>query len=144
MESIKIRRAIQSCIWVFTVSMVVIFPSASYGTLDFPDAMESDPAALGWMQGFPPPPDKRIMQPESDYFSFPKLRWTVCHIRELLPTKQVSRGIGPPVPLKYAIDRGIDTVHFTPLGGGEPMTWRESLSSNYTDGMLFLHKDRVV
>ena len=144
MESIKIRRAIQSCIWVFTVSMVVIFPSASYGTLDFPDAMESDPAALGWMQGFPPPPDKRIMQPESDYFSFPKLRWTVCHIRELLPTKQVSRGIGPPVPLKYAIDRGIDTVHFTPLGGGEPMTWRESLSTNYTDGMLILHKDRVV
>mgnify|MGYP001812956730 FL=1 len=124
--------------------MVVIFPSASYGTLDFPDAMESDPAALGWMQGFPPPPDKRIMQPESDYFSFPKLRWTVCHIRELLPTKQVSRGIGPPVPLKYAIDRGIDTVHFTPLGGGEPMTWRESLSTNYTDGMLILHKDRVV
>ncbi len=66
-------------------------------------AEESDPAALGWMKGFPPPAAKLIMQPESDLFSFPKLRWTVCHIRELMPTKQVSRGVGPPTPLKHAI-----------------------------------------
>ena len=49
-------------------------------------AEDSDPVRLGWMVGFPPPPDKLIMQPESDFFSFPKLRWTVCHIRELMPT----------------------------------------------------------
>jgi hypothetical protein len=42
-------------------------------------AEESDPKKLGWMMGFPPPSDKLIMQPESDFFSFPKLRWTVCH-----------------------------------------------------------------
>ena len=54
-------------------------------------AEESDPGTLGWMQGFPPASDKLIMQPQSDYFSFPKLRWTVCHFRELLPTEQVSR-----------------------------------------------------
>ena len=73
-------------------------------------AEESDPGELGWMTGFPPPPERLIMQPESDYFSFPKLRWTVCHIRELMPTKQVNRGVGPPVPLDYAIDDGIDAV----------------------------------
>jgi CubicO group peptidase (beta-lactamase class C family) len=99
---------------------------------------------LGWMQGFPPPPDKLIMQPSSDYFSFPKLRWTVCHIRELLPTEQVSRGIGAPLPLEYAIDDGIDAASFTPLGGAKPMTWRESLSANYTDGILILHEGKVV
>jgi hypothetical protein len=95
------------------------------------------------MEGFPPTPEKLIMQPESDFFSFPKLRWTVCHIRELMPTKQVSKGISSPVPLKYAID-DIDAVTFTPLGGGKPMTWKESLSANYTDGILILHKGRVV
>lgn len=104
----------------------------------------SDVVKQGWMQGFPPPPEKLIMQPESDFFSFPKLRWTVCHIRELLPTKQVSRGLGPPIPLAYAIDGGIDAVTFTPMGGGKSMTWKESLSANYTDGMLILHKGRVV
>jgi hypothetical protein len=107
-------------------------------------AEDSDPRKLGWMTGFPPPHEKLIIQPESDYFSFPKLRWTVCHIRELLPTKQVSRGIGPPIPLTYAIDDGIDAVRFTPLNSDEQMTWKESLSANYTDGILILHKGRVV
>ena len=107
-------------------------------------AEESDPNQLGWMTGFPPPPEKLIMQPESDFFSFPKLRWTVCHIRELMPTKQVSRGISPPIPLEYAIDKNIDDVSFTPLGGGKPMTWEKSLSTNYTDGILIIHKGKVV
>ncbi|MEZ5542185.1 MAG: serine hydrolase [Pseudomonadota bacterium] len=107
-------------------------------------AEESDPRLLKWMLGFPPPPGKLIMQPESDFFSFPKLRWTVCHIRELMPTKQVGRGIGPPAALEYALDAGIDAVSFTPLGGGRPMTWKESLSANYSDGILVLHKGRVV
>ncbi len=105
---------------------------------------ESDPIKLGWMTGFPPPPGKLIMQPESDFFSFPKLRWTVCHIRELMPTKQVSRGIGPPIPLKYAIDDNIDDVRFKPLWGADPMTWRKSLSENYTDGILIVHEGKVV
>jgi CubicO group peptidase (beta-lactamase class C family) len=107
-------------------------------------AEESSPNQLGWMTGFPPPSDKLIMQPESDFFSFPKLRWTVCHIRELMPTKQVSRGIGDPIPLQYAIDKNIDGVSFTPLGGGKPMTWEMSLSADYTDGILIIHEGKVV
>lgn len=108
------------------------------------NAKESDPAVLGWMKGFPPPADKLIMQPESDFFSFPKLRWTVCHIRELMPTKQVSRGIGAPIPLEYALNSGIDEVTFTPIGAKAPMTWKESLSRNYTDGILVIHKGKLV
>ena len=55
-------------------------------------AQDSDPSVMGWMQGFPPPPDKLITQPDSNYFSFPKLRWSVCHLREFLPTEEISRG----------------------------------------------------
>jgi CubicO group peptidase (beta-lactamase class C family) len=107
-------------------------------------AEESDPVRLGWMQGFPPPPDKLIMQPDSDFFSFPKMRWTVCHIRELMPTKQVSRGLGSSSAMAYALDDGIDSVTFTPMGSAKPMTWKESLSANYTDGILILHKGHIV
>ncbi|WAJ30485.1 serine hydrolase domain-containing protein [Antarcticirhabdus aurantiaca] len=114
-------------------------------------AAESDPRVMGWMQGFPPPPDKIIMQPESDYFSFPRLRWSVCHIRQLLPTVEISRGIGAPVPLDYvdvlafANQRAaIDALTFKPIGADKEMTWRESLDANYTDGILILHEDRVV
>jgi len=107
-------------------------------------AEQSDPRVLGWMVGTPPSPDKLIMQPQSNYFSFPKLRWTVCHIRELLPTKQVSRGLGAPIPFKYSLDKNIDSITFTPLGDSGAMTWLESLSSNYTDGILILHKGKIV
>lgn len=107
-------------------------------------ADESDPVVLGWMKGFPPPPEKRIGQPDSDYFSFPKLRWTVCHLRELLPTTQVSRGLGAPVPLERAIDNAIDKVVFQPIGSETPMSWKQSLTTNYTDGILILHKGRIV
>lgn len=107
-------------------------------------AFQSDPKALGWMTGFPPPADKIIGQPDSNYFSFPKMRWTVCHLRELLPTKQVSRGLGAPVPLPRATDDGIDAVTFKPLGSDTAMSWQDALSANYTDGVVILHRGRIV
>ena len=134
-----------------SLSLLVGFLAVSglFGQTDaqsssYMSAEESDPERLGWMTGFPPSPEKLIMQPESDFFSFPKLRWTVCHIRELMPTKRVNRRIGPTVPLEYVIDDSIDAVTFTPTGGGNSMTWKESLSANYTDGILILHEGRVV
>jgi len=125
------------------LAAVAVFPiTASAQQLS---AAESDPGVIGWMQGFPPPPDKLIMQPDSNFFSFPKLRWTVCHFRELLPTEQVSRGIGAPVPFEYDLDEtAIDTVTFRPMGSRDKMTWKESLAANYTDGMLILHGGKVV
>jgi len=108
-------------------------------------AEESDPRVLGWMQGFPPTPDKLITQPDSNYFSFPKLRWTVCHLREFLPTEQVSRGIGAPVLFEYDLDEtAIDRLTFKPIGSEEEMTWKVSLSANYTDGILVIHKGKIV
>jgi CubicO group peptidase (beta-lactamase class C family) len=121
-----------------------IFSTASAQFDKILDADQSDPRVLGWMQGFPPSTEKLIMQPQSNYFSFPKLRWTVCHIRELMPTELVSRGIGPPSAFEYSFDDGIETVNFTPIGNAKSMTWKESLSSNYTDGMLVLHKGKIV
>ena len=114
-------------------------------------AQESDPNVMGWMQGFPPPADKLITQPDSNYFSFPKLRWSVCHLREFLPTEEISRGIGAPVPLDYPspsefadLRSEIDALTFKPQNSDEEMTWEESLYTNYTDGMLILHKGEVV
>lgn len=107
-------------------------------------ADESDPNLLGWMQGFPPRDDKLIGQPDANYFSFPKLRWSVCRLREFLPTEQVSRGLGAPIPLAYDLDDAIDDVRFTPLGGGAEMSWEASLRANYTDGMLIIHRNKVV
>ncbi|MGM0583925.1 MAG: serine hydrolase domain-containing protein [Pseudomonadota bacterium] len=114
-------------------------------------AEQSDPRRMGWMQGFPPPPERMITQPDSVYFSFPRLRWSVCHLREFLPTERISRGLGAPVPLERLPPRAfadaraeIDALTFTPIGAEEEMTWAESLGANYTDGILILHRGRVV
>jgi hypothetical protein len=114
-------------------------------------ARESDPRTMGWMQGFPPPADRIITQPDSVYFSFPRLRWSVCHLREFLPTERISRGLGAPKPLAYPpphafadMRAAIDALTFTPIGGSGEMTWEESLFANYTDGILVIHAGRVV
>lgn len=96
------------------------------------------------MVGFPPSVEKLIMQPELDFFSFPKLRWTVCHIRELMPTKEVSRGFNQSILFEYEIDKNIDSIKFNPLNSQKSMSWEESLLANYTDGILILHKGKVV
>lgn len=107
-------------------------------------AAESDPVKMGWMQGFPPTKDRLISAADGSFFTFPALRWSVVHMREFLPTTEVSRGIGAPTPLPYALDDNIDALTFTPLGGTEPMRWGASLAHNYTDGILILHQGKVV
>lgn len=109
-----------------------------------PDAAASDPARLGWMVGAPPPPERQLRFDDGSYFRFPALRWSVAHFRELMPTVNVSRGLGAPVPLPRALRADIDGLRFTPLGAKEPMTWAESLAANYTDGIVVLHRGRVV
>lgn len=107
-------------------------------------ATESNPDVLGWMQGFPPPVDKTIRFTDPDYFAFPKLRWTVCHFRELMPTVAVDNGGDAARELPVALDPSIDAVTFTPIGSNESMTWDAAFHANYTDGILVLHHGRVV
>ena len=121
-----------------------ISPFAAHGQEAVMTADESDPVRLGWMEGSPPPDDKIIRFSDPDYFSFPKLRWTVCHFRQLMPTVEVGRGLGAPVPFERRIDETIDKVTFTPLGGDGQMSWEESLAANYTDGIVILHEGAVV
>lgn len=107
-------------------------------------AEASDPAKMGWMKGFPPPEDKVIRFTDPDYFSFPKLRWTVCHFRELMPTVGVYNGNEGASELPEKLDPEIDAVVFRPLGSEATMTWKESFDANYTDGILVLHRGHIV
>lgn len=107
-------------------------------------AKESEPRNFGWMQGSPPPADKVLRASDGSFFNFPALRWSVAHMREFLPTKQVSRGLGAPSGLEYALDGKIDKIAFYPTGSENPMTWEASLWANYTDGILVMHRGKIV
>ena len=109
----------------------------------FPDAAATDPDTLGWMRGFPPPADKTLRFADGSFYRFPQWRWSFSHMRELVPTAAVSRGDGPVAPLPRAERTDLDAIAFTTLDG-KAMTWRDSLGANYTDGIVVLHRGRIV
>ena len=111
---------------------------------EVPDAAASDPAALGWMTGSPPAPERTLRFEDGSYFRFPAMRWSVANFRQLMPTMNVSRGLGAPAGLRYALRSDIDALGFTPLGATAPMTWAQSLAATYTDGIVVLHRGRIV
>lgn len=108
------------------------------------DAASSDPKELGWMQGYPPAEDRVIRFYEGDYFSFPRLRWTVCHFRELMPTAAVARGPEAAGELEVDLMPGLAEVRVEPTDGSEAMSWEEALDALYTDGVLVMQHGRVV
>lgn len=70
-------------------------------TSKFLSAKDSDPKNFGWMQGFPPPENRVLHTWDGSFFEFPAIRWSVVHMRELLPTKNVSRGLNAPSSLEF-------------------------------------------
>jgi CubicO group peptidase (beta-lactamase class C family) len=111
---------------------------------EFPDASASDPAAVGWMQGSPPPPGSVVRYADGSMYRFPQIRWSFANFRQLAPTRNIWRGSGPPAALPRALRDDIDALTFQPLGGTGTMTWEQSLAANYTDAILVLHKGRIV
>lgn len=107
-------------------------------------AADSDPVKMGWMVGAPPLADKLVQVADMSHFRFPQIRWSFVHMRQLIPTTQVSRGEGPVAELPRAERADIDAVIFQPLGSSEAMTWAQSLDANYTDAIVVLHKGQLV
>ena len=104
-------------------------------------AAETDPVAMGWMQGHPVPADKHVRWDDGSMWRFPQFRWGYSHMRELVPTASIPRGAAV-AQLPRAIRDDLDAVRFTTLDG-KVMTWAESLAATYTDAILVM-KDGVV
>ena len=108
------------------------------------DAIESDPRNMAWMKGFPPDSDSIISASDGSFFKFPAMRYSVCHMRQFLPTTEVKAAQANPYRFSVRLDEGIDSLSFLPSDSGGQMTWNESLYENYTDGILVLHQGKIV
>jgi len=123
---------------------VCLILGAAYVIAQPLDARASDPVAMGWMVGTPPPPDKTIRFADGTSGQFPQTRWSFSNIRALVPTRVVARGANASSAMPKAERNDIDAITFQPLGTTKTMTWAESLDANYTDGILVLHRGRIV
>jgi CubicO group peptidase (beta-lactamase class C family) len=114
--------------------------------VEYPDAEASDPNALGWMQGSPPPSAKLIRFQDDRFLEFPQIRWTLSHMRELVPTAAVWRGGAAASDLgvvPHDLEAAIDALAFEDLQGRR-LTWAQSLQRTYTDGIVVLHRGRRI
>jgi len=80
---------------------------------------------------------------DGGYYRFPKSRWSFSNYADFFSTNVISRG-PTSTPLPRAERDDLDDVTFKPLGGSAAMTWKQSLSANYTDAILVLHKGKIV
>ncbi len=108
------------------------------------DAVTSDPAIIGWMEGLPPPPDKRLAWDRADHMRFPTHRYAFSRMREFLPTARVSRGRGPVWDLPVGLRDDIDAVSYQTLDDGRSLTWEQAARANFTDAVLVLHRGTIV
>jgi CubicO group peptidase (beta-lactamase class C family) len=105
-------------------------------------AAETDPQARGWMQGFPPAPDRTITFQDGSFRSFPELRWAWSNIRQLVPTVNVWRGPRPASVLPRE-DHDIGASKSVTMDG-RPMTFAKMLDETYADGIAVLHRGKLI
>ena len=110
---------------------------------DVLDANASADIARSLMVGFPPAPERTVRATDGSSRGFPNHRWSFSHQRELGPSAVVRRGPGAAAVLERALRDDLDAVAFT-TQDGQAMTWGESVDVNYTDGLIVLHRGKVV
>ena len=112
MEMVKVM---QKCLPLVTVLfLLTAAPAYAQQQLPPPESVSLD--KLGYMSAFPPVGDKIInSQNKSKY---PQLRWTLQHVRELVPTRNIRRGAAPVLNLPAA-PRNLDNFVFEDEKGGE-------------------------
>lgn len=72
----------------------------------------------------------------------PQNRWTFSHVRELIPTRVISRGDGPVTDLR-SCSVALEDVEFASSSGGTSR-FADFVEASYTDGLVVLHRHKVV
>jgi len=140
--SVFIRTALAAA---FTLLAVNTTSAQTPTPAALPDPAATSVDAMGWMKGFPPPPDKLITFDNPAGGVFPRTRWSFSHVRETVPTANVWRGAGAASPLPSGTSPvQIEAVTFKPLGGDQTLNFAQMISGTYTDGILVLHRGKVV
>lgn len=110
----------------------------------FLSAEQSDPNVMGWMKGFPPADDRTLSSDDGSYFRFPAIRYSVNHMREFFPTRDVPASQDHRYNVRKSEDEAIMDVLFKPWDSDEMIPFSKSLEMNYADGIIVMHKGKIV
>src|SRR5271165_2491067 len=87
------------------------------------------------MEGSPPPVDALVTL--ANWQDPPFNRWSFSHLRELVPTQRISRGIGPVTPLPSDL-QSLDGAQFVRTDDS-PGTVGAVLTDTFTDAVVVVH-----
>jgi len=93
----------------------------------------------GLMLGSPPPPGRLVTL--DNWQEAPFNRWGFLHVRELIPTANISRGETPVYELPRA-ERDLGDLAFEHEGG--PVTFSQMLEATFTDGVIVVNRGKVI
>ena len=93
----------------------------------------------GLMAGSPPPPEKLVTL--ENFLAPPYNRWSLQHLREIVPTRSVATGASVADLAARLVDLSGLEVTFP---DGRSVVLGEWLESAYTDGFIVLHGGEVV
>src|SRR5215203_7307970 len=96
-------------------------------------------AELGLMQGSPPARDALVTL--ENWQDPPFNRWGFQHVRDLIPTARIARGDSPARRLPRA-ERDLSSAKVR--AAGRTMRLDRFCEETYTDGLLVLHRGRVI
>lgn len=99
----------------------------------------TSPSAMGIMDGFPPPPDKRVTRDNCYQPEF--LGWRVQNSTRLFPTARIRRGDRALTPLAHTAP--LSLANLSVEAGGNRTTLAAILRQTGVDAILVLHRGRI-
>lgn len=97
---------------------------------------------LGLMEGFPPPPDKRVTR-DNAMLTAPFNRWSYLNMRMLYPSASI-KAAEKAVSIKKDINKGIDKVAVKEPGSDEVVDMATFMKRTYTDSLVVIQGDKIV
>ena len=94
------------------------------------------------MSGFPPAAESRVTL--ANWQDPPYNRWSFQHLRELIPTQRISRGMGPPATWRTVRLRDAWTTSPCTASASALPRSRDVLADTWTDAVVVLHDGQIV
>ncbi len=97
---------------------------------------------LGLMEGFPPPPEKRVDRANA-LLTPPYNRWSYQHMRTVYPSAGIP-GTKTPIPVDVAIDEGITALKVTKPEADAEVDIDTFLRETYNDAFVVVKGGKIV
>lgn len=140
-----IKAFLQKRIFIYNLSLWGFLLCLGFSMIATPSRAQDKYATakeLKLMEGFPPPPDKRVNKSNA-LLTPPFNRWSYLHMRMIYPSAPIAAA-DKPIPIAKSIDKEIEELKIKNPKTGELVDMATFLKETYTDAIVVLKGDKIV